>query len=297
MKLAYTLLVIVSGASLYVNAAELSSVYSVDPLKLDLINTKFYNNANTLKLNSYQTDFTQAVLADFKNKMDAIGNKYIKGDKSFIKDDQPYYNFDDAMEYYDNREEYEFVGFIDKELSRRKNKSIDEIKDVFKLREKRAKILEKKRATGIPSLKGAVCSTSKSKKYLDKVAKKIGVELNKNDTRIDVCQKIEDKMLFLEKYSTGKNKFTFCMIPTDHPVYKFPYNLEDRVKHMTDKIKNEFGSKIDVNVKTKKKTTGKEKGELSYYIHIKDDSIKSNTEFVKSLGGVKEGSEWVITIE
>jgi len=49
------------------------------------------------------------------------------------------------MEYYENREEYEYVGFIDKEISRRKNKSIDEIKDVFKLREKRAKILEKKR--------------------------------------------------------------------------------------------------------------------------------------------------------
>ena len=229
-----------------------------------------------------------------------IRGKKKEGDKSLIKDDNPYYNFDDAMEYYDNREENEFVGFIDKELSRRKNKSIDEIKDVFKLREKRAKILEKKRATGIPSLKGAVCSTSKSKRYLDKVAKKLGVEPSKKDTRIDVCQRIEEKMLFLEKYATDKdgNKKTYLMLPTNHPIYKFPYNLEDRVKMTTDKLKNEFGSKINVSVKTKKKTSGKETGQPSYFIYIKeDDKIKDSIDFIKKLGATKEGSDWVIAME
>ena len=48
-----------------------------------------------------------------------------------------YYDFESTMEYYDSREEYQYVGFIDKETNRRKNKSIEEIKDVFKLREKR----------------------------------------------------------------------------------------------------------------------------------------------------------------
>ena len=47
------------------------------------------------------------------------------------------------MNYYDERDENEYVGIIDKELNRRKNKDISEIADVFKIREKRDKILEK----------------------------------------------------------------------------------------------------------------------------------------------------------
>ena len=38
--------------------------------------------------------------------------------------------------------------------------------DVFKIREPREKNLDKKRGTGIPTFKGAVCSTSKSKGYI-----------------------------------------------------------------------------------------------------------------------------------
>ena len=41
--------------------------------------------------------------------------------------------------------------------------------DIFKIRGKRSKILVKKRGTGIPTLKGAVCSTSKDKDYLLKL--------------------------------------------------------------------------------------------------------------------------------
>jgi hypothetical protein len=80
MKLAYTLLAIVSGTSLYVNAAQFSTEYSIDDLGLS--KTEFYKRNNKLQLNSYRNDFPQAVLADFKQKMDAVGNKYIKGDKS-----------------------------------------------------------------------------------------------------------------------------------------------------------------------------------------------------------------------
>ena len=238
--------------------------------------------------------------ATYQQLKDIKGKKKVDDNKVLIKDDQPFYNFDDAMEYYDSREEYDYVGFIDKELSRRKMKSLDENKDIFKLREKRAKILEKKRATGIPSLKGAVCSTAKSKRYLDKVASNLKVITNKNDTRTEVCKKIEQKMLLLEKYSTikDKNKFTYVMIPVDHPIYKFPYNLEDRVNNIIEKIKNEVNVKLDINIKTKKKTSNEEKGYISYYIHIKDDNkIKDYIEFIKNLGGIINGQEWIINVE
>lgn len=231
---------------------------------------------------------------------DIKGKRKNEGDRSFIKDDQPYYNFADAMEYYDGREEYEFVGFIDKELSRRKNKSLDEIKDVFKLREKRAKILEKRRGTGIPSISGAVCSTSKSKKYLDKVMKKLGVEYVKGDTRTDVCNKIEARMLFLEKYATekDKNKVSYVLIPIDHPDLPFPYNLEDRVESIISKLKTAIGSKIDVSTKQIKKTTGKEKGMPSYEIHIKDnDKVKDHIDILKKQKATKQSGSWVILVE
>src|SRR5690606_11903323 len=133
-----------------------------------------------------------------------------------------------------------FVGIVDKESSRRKTRAPDELHDVFKIRERRDKILEKKRGTGIPSLKGAVCATSKDKMYLENKAKEIGVIIDENDTRIDICNKIRDRLLFLEKYGTSKkkNKITYIMIPNNHPLYKFPYNLEDRVNHIIAQIKD-----------------------------------------------------------
>lgn len=220
-------------------------------------------------------------------------------DKNIVKDDQPYYNFDDAMDYYDSRNEYNYVGFIDKEATRRKLKTGDDIKDIFKIREKRAKILEKKRATGIPSLKGAVCSTAKNRKYLNNVSKKLNIDINKNDTRIEVCNKIEKKMLLLEKYGTTKegNKFTYVMIPVDHPLYKFPHNLEDRVNILIDKLKKEISMKINIHVETIKKSTGDEKGYPSYIIHIKDNKLNEYAEFIKQLDGKKVENEWIIIVE
>lgn len=216
-----------------------------------------------------------------------------------MKEDQPFYNFEDAMEYYDSREENDYVGFIDKEVSRRKNKSFDEIKDVFKLREKRAKILEKKRAVGLPSWSGSVCLSSKSKKYLEKLLAKLGIPKPKSGTRADVCQSIEDKLLLLEKYATDAdgNKKTYIIIPTNGK-YEFPLNLEDRTAQRIEQIKKEIGSKVDVVVKKIKKTSGPEKGMLSYELHIKDDEkVKDHHEFLKKLGAEKVGKEWILLLE
>ena len=233
-------------------------------------------------------------------QLKVIKGKKKDGDRG-EKEDQPYYNFDDTLEYYDAREEYKYVGFIDKELSRRKNKTADEIDDVFKLREKRAKILEKKRATGIPSLKGAVCSTSKSKGYLNKVASNLNIKFSKGDTRVDMCDKIEQEMLMKEKYATdaNKDKMTYVMIPYNHPTFKFPYNLEDRVKYIINNLRNDISAKINTSVSTKKRTTGPEKGMPYYEIKIKHDAkiIDNKEDIIKKHGGTKNGSDWIIVVD
>jgi hypothetical protein len=57
-------------------------------------------------------------------------------------------------------------------------------------------------------------------------------------------------LLYLEKYSTSKdnNKITYVILPSDHKKYTFPYNLEDRIKHIikniTTIIKREFDYKV-----------------------------------------------------
>ena len=49
------------------------------------------------------------------------------------------YNFDEVMDYYNNRPEFSVVGIIDKELSGKTNKRVKDIEDVFKLRDKKEK--------------------------------------------------------------------------------------------------------------------------------------------------------------
>jgi hypothetical protein len=249
--------------------------------------------------------------ADTEFKQHLTLYNYLKTNQQYIKlkeskskieikeEDATYYNFDDTLEYYDNRQEYDFVGFIDKEISKRKNKSLDEIKDIFKLREKRPKILEKKRGTGIQSLQGAVCTTAKSKRYLQKVMKKLDVETKGNETRTNMCRKIEDKMLELEKYSTKKsgNKFTYVIIPSNHPKYSFPYNLEDRVDYLISKINNEI--KFKVSITTKESKTVKDKKNVPYYtIIIKhDDKLNNYKHVLEKYGAVKDKGEWKILVD
>ena len=96
-----------------------------------------------------------------------LKKKITTDSEEILKHNVQVYDFDSVMDYYDNRDEFKYVGIIDKELSRRKSKQVGELNDVFKIREKRSKILDKKRGTGIPSLKGAVCSIAKDKGYLE----------------------------------------------------------------------------------------------------------------------------------
>ena len=214
------------------------------------------------------------------------------------------YNFDLAMDYYMEREEFsQIVGIIDKNL----NKLASEQDDLFKIRPPRAKILEKKRGTGIPTLKGAVCSTSKSKPVLVKLLSKLPnvkaeeVDEYRKSTRESVCDFIKFKLLYLEKYGTSSNKdkVTYVMIPFDHPVYQFPYNLEDRIKYKITKLKSVIDRDIDYKtIKGKNGIFFKEKNLPSYTIEFTDTKYtqKVKKELEKE-GFTLKKKKWILDIK
>ena len=244
-----------------------------------------YNKALVNKLSLYNY---------LKNKTEYKKFKGSNKTKKTSKEDTHYYDFDTTMEYYDSRNEFKYVGIIDKETYKKKNKHVDDIKDVFKIREKRNKILEKKRGTGIPSLKGAVCATSKNKAYLVNIVKKLNGKLNGKEIRSEICSIIQKKMLELEKYSTGKNKLTYVMIPKNHNNLPFPYNLEDRVKFIIEDIKDNIKFGIKINTKTIKL----KKGYLSYVITIKNSNkLNDFNSYLKSINAELIKDVWNIKVE
>lgn len=198
-----------------------------------------------------------------------INEKNITDDSEKLIISKKYYNFNDVIDYYDSRDEFSFVGILDYDQTNDK--------DVFKIREKRDKILDKKRGTGIPSLKGSVCYTSKHKDYLIKLLKKIGISASKLDTKDELCVDIMEQLIELEKYSVGKNKITYIMVPANHSVYKFPLNIQDREIFIKNKVEKLIGSNVDFNSKNKKI---KSDGNLQrYYIEL---SFKLNKKNISS---------------
>jgi hypothetical protein len=205
-----------------------------------------YNFNSKLSLHNYLVNKKSDVLSKINSELKV---SMINGDD---------YDFAEVMDYYDNRKEYDIVGIVDKVTNKKKSKRPEDVKDIFKIREKREKILEKKRGTGIPSLKGAVCATSKEKEYLEQILKDLNIKLKDNETREDMCTKIMNKLIELEKYSTGKNKKTYIMIPYDHPKYKFPLNLEDRLEY----LKNNSEVILSQKIKFKENISKKDKNIL-----------------------------------
>lgn len=208
------------------------------------------------------------------------------------------YDFDSVLEYYDSRDEFKYVGIIDQESVRKRGIEVVEPVDVFKIREKRPKFLIKKRETGIPSFKGAVCRTSKDKDYLRKIMKalKLSPDVNSRD---DICILIRDKLYDLEKYSTKKegNKMTYLIVPANHPTIQWPLNMEDRIKNILNKIKDEtrlaVKPKIDVT-----KTKGRFP-DISYvkYKVIFDKSFDKFKQVMELYGAKKTKDGWVMEMD
>ncbi len=204
------------------------------------------------------------------------------------------YNFDETLDYYEDREENFIVGIIDKNL----NKLASDEPDLFKIRPPRAKVLDKKRGTGIPTFKGAVCSTSKDKEYLMKLVRMIPNITKAEIARIDgltreaICLEIRDKLLYLEKYSTTKdgNKITYMMIPIDHPIYQFPYNLEDRIKYKIKQVNKLAGRTVDILTKKQKDSNDNIMYELSF---ANDKYLKDFEPQLENIGFKLKDKLWV----
>lgn len=162
------------------------------------------------------------------------------------------YNFKDVIEYYENKKEYKYVGIIDKS-SLKKRIFEQNIPDIFKLRTSRDKFIFKKRGVGIPSITGAVCDTARKKKELIDIATTLQIDIESDytyDSRIGLCNLIKYRLLFLEKYSTDtdNNKFTYFIIPINHPIYPFPLNLEDRIKYILNQLEYKIPFQFNHNI-------------------------------------------------
>lgn len=210
------------------------------------------------------------------------------------KQSQNEYNFDDVMEYYSSRKENDIIGIIDKEPNKKKLKTFDELEDVFKIRERKKKNQNKKRGTGIQTLTGTVCYNSQKKETLQNILEKLKI-MNKSTLRTSMCNSLRDKLLELEKYSRDKdgNKMTYMFIPANHPKYPFPYNLEDRVSFIIEKINAKIKSALKIVVNEKKEN------KLPYYEIVINDNeqTRDNEQFLKSLGATKIKSDWVIDVK
>jgi superfamily II DNA or RNA helicase len=176
------------------------------------------------------------------------------------------FDSDDVKNYYEKRDENEIVGILDIKIDKNKNNI-----EVFKLRNKR-EINEKKRGIGITSLKGAVCDNAFDKEEILKMAKKVNaMNFDPSGTRIDICQKIRERLIFLEKYSID-NK-TYLIIPKNHNEFEFPFNLKDRVEFIKNKLK-------DYKINIKKEDNGIFDGirnkKYPKYILTIDENIDEN---------------------
>lgn len=209
------------------------------------------------------------------------------------------YDFESVQEYYDSRDEFDYVGIIDQESTRKKIRKQDEIKDEFKIRKKRPKILSKKRETGVPSFKGAVCKTSKDKQFLLNIAEKLNLVIKDTNVRTDICDTIRDKLFDLEKYSTSKdgNKMTYLIIPSNHPSIKFPLCLEDRIKFILNDIRHQTRTSIEPKIIVHDIPNGRF-NDIKYvsYEIIFDKSMDKFKDIMESHGAQKQGNKWIIVV-
>jgi hypothetical protein len=138
---------------------------------------------------------------------------------------------------------------------------------------------------------------------LQKLVPDVKIKSTKKTNRINICDEIRSYLLYLEKYSTSKdkNKNTYMMIPADHPTLAFPYNLEDRVKYILNQVKSIIQREYNYNVLKGKNSTFNDfnLSKLpSYIIDIKINKyIESNMKKLLDLGFKKDSNKLIFIIE
>jgi hypothetical protein len=114
--------------------------------------------------------------------------------------------------------------------------------------------------------------------------------------REQICLEIRDKLLYLEKYSTSKdnNKITYVMVPKNHPVYPFPYNLEDRMKDRLKQLNKLAGRNVDVVVKKQK---NEQDNQIYLMTFTNDKYFKDLSGSLEKLGFKLKDNDWTMIIE
>lgn len=251
----------------------------------------FNENENVLMYyrSTYMNDLKHELTIREYIRSDAKMNKLLEETENKYDNTKVKFKFD--LEYYDSKDDFKYVGILD-------NNKGDE---VFKLREGRSKVVMKKRVSGIPSIKGAVCFTANDKEQLMNIGKEIGVKnLNaKTSNRYSLCDLIKHRLLYLEKYADDKK--TYMIVPTNHPKYPFPFNLEDRVNHISKRLNNTLLTNISLD---KKKQDGgifeelRDKSLPKYTVSFAHEkAYEKNTQEIQQLGFSLQGNKWSMTVE
>lgn len=177
------------------------------------------------------------------------------------------YDFYTIKKYYENKNEFDIVGIIDKIYNQ----------DVFKIRDKMNIKNVKKRGIGITTERGAVCFSSKNKKELLKITSKLDInKINHDLSRMDLCDEIKFKLYELEKYKNDNT--TYLIVPYNHPNIPFPLNLKDRIKYFENNFNDIQNTKIYLKINKKIKD------KLPYYeLSFTFSKDKLNTNGIKLL--------------
>ena len=177
-------------------------------------------------------------------------------DESINQVNEKEYDFVSVSDYYNNRKQNDIIGIIDKEPNVKGNKRFSELNDTFKIRDKITIKTTLKRKSGLQTYTGAVCYNAYQYHDLVKKLNKMGIKLSKEEdnkkSRVLVCNKLKEVLMKLEKYS--EDNTTYCIIPLNHPIYEFPYNLKDRCKYIVNKISERFN--VNINVEKVKEIRG-----------------------------------------
>jgi len=200
------------------------------------------------------------------------------------------YDFDseDVKNYYEKRDENDIIGILDMKLDKNRNKI-----EIFKLKNKR-QVSDKKRGIGITSLKGAVCDNAFEKEELLKIGKKVNaINFDPSGTRIDICEKIRERMIFLEKYSVD-NK-TYLIVPKNHSLFEFPFNLKDRVEYIKNKIGQTKENKISIKKEDNGIFDGTRNKKYPKYIITVEGNV--NQSLIDELKFTKDGKKYIKIVE
>lgn len=189
------------------------------------------------------------------------------------------YDFDAKKDYYLFKKEFDYVGIIDKEPNRKKNKTNDELNDIFRLRKAITIKSNKKRETGLQTYNGSVCFNSYSMSYIKTVFNKFNLQFDPKLSRSQLCNILKEHLIEQEKYN--EDNITYLIIPCNHPIFPFPLNLKDRTIDIKNKLLNELKENVLLTI-----TKNKNK---SYTIMLQKTKITDkHEEFILNLGFIQK---------